>query len=70
MAEAKDRADWARTFALIGQTYNLNRPPKTKPLPVFEFFPWGLEDEKPKPRKLTPQERQRMRELLGPKDEH
>lgn len=68
MAEAKDRYEWNRTFALLAQTYNLNRGPKTKALPVMQFFPWPTEQEKPKPRKLTPEERHGMRELLPPKD--
>lgn len=68
MAEAKDRYEWNRTFALLAQTYNLNRGPKTKALSVMEFFPWLTDQEKQKPRSLTPEERQRMRELLPPQD--
>ncbi len=67
MAEAADRAAWSRTFAVIAQMLNENRSEKSKPINVMEFFPWEINDPQPKPRKLTSQERQRMRELLPKK---
>ncbi len=51
MAEARDRADWNRTFAILAQIYNANRDPdKSTPSDPMQFFPW----EKPKPARALP----------------
>jgi len=41
MAEARDRAAWNRTRAVLAQLYNVNRDPKKgKPIDPEQFFPW------------------------------
>lgn len=41
MAEAKDRAAWNRTFAVLAQICNANRDPKKgKSIDPMQFFPW------------------------------
>jgi len=61
MAEAKDRAAWNRTFAVLAQLFNANRDPeKTKPIDPMQFFPW---DRSPKEQASppTPEDRQMLR---------
>lgn len=52
MAEARDRARWNRTFALLAQLYNANRNPKrTRPIDPLQFFPWDkhVQEQAPPP---------------------
>ncbi len=51
MAEARDRAEWNHTFAVLTQISNANRDPKeSEPQDPMQFFPWG----KPKRAKALP----------------
>ena len=50
MAEARDRAGWNRTFALLDQLFNANRDPKTtRPVDPLQFFPWDKRAQEPAP---------------------
>ena len=50
MTEAKDRAAWNRTFAVVAQLANVNRDPKkTKAIDIMRFFPWSLPAPKAAP---------------------
>ncbi len=50
MAEARDRAAWNRTLAVLAQMYNANRGKNDQPEDPMQFFPWH-EGTK---RKVTP----------------
>jgi len=51
MAEARDRAAWNRTFAVLAQLFNANRDPKkAQPIEPMQFFPWDTA----KPRQAPP----------------
>ena len=42
MAEARDRASWNRTFAVLAQLHNANRDPKkTEAIDPMQYFPWS-----------------------------
>jgi len=61
MAEARDRACWNRTFAVLAQLYNANRDPKhSQAIDPVQYFPWdqGQQKQAPPP---TPEERQMLR---------
>lgn len=50
MTEAKDRAAWNRTFAVVAQLSNVNRDPqKTTAIDIMRFFPWSLDVPKAAP---------------------
>ena len=50
MAEAKDRAGWNRTMALLAGLFNVNRDPKkTRPIDPMQFFPWHERQEEQAP---------------------
>ncbi len=67
MAEAKDRAAWNRTFAMLAGLYNPNRAKGAKPIDPMQFFPWA--DLKSKPLAgPTEAERQVLREAFPKKD--
>ena len=41
MAEARDRAAWNRSLALLAALFNVHRDPaRTKPIDPMQFFPW------------------------------
>ena len=40
MAETADRAEWARTSAVLAQIYNANREEKDRPIDPMSFCPW------------------------------
>jgi len=67
MAEAKDRAAWNRTFAVLAQIHNANRDPKkTEPIDPMQFFPWdkARNQQAPPP---TAEDRQMLRRAIGRK---
>lgn len=61
MAEAKDRAAWNRTFAVLAQIYNANRDPKkTDSIDPMQFFPWDRQ-QKEQALPPTPEDREMLR---------
>ena len=61
MAEARDRAAWNRTFAVLAQLCNANRnPDHGQAIDPVQFFPWdqGQQKQAPPP---TPEEREMLR---------
>lgn len=41
MARAADQARWLRTFALLAQVYNANRPEGADAIEPLAFYMWG-----------------------------
>lgn len=41
MAEGRQRDDWNHTAELLAMTFNMNRAPKTKPIPAWKLHPFG-----------------------------
>jgi hypothetical protein len=41
MADGRLRAEWSQTSEVLAMLYNVNRPPKTKPIPAWKFSPFG-----------------------------
>ena len=61
MAEACDRAEWNRTFAVMAQMYNANRDPKTtQPVDPMRYYPWDRAADLPAPPPAAA-ERERLR---------
>ena len=68
MAEARDRAAWNRTCALLAQLYNANRAEGSQPIDPMQFFPWHDEsDEAPAP-PPTPEQERMLERMFGGKD--
>lgn len=64
MAEAKDRAAWNRTFALMAQLHNAFRDPKkTDPMDPMQFFPWQRAENQQAP-PPTAEEREMLRQAF------
>jgi len=61
MAEAKDRASWNHTFAVLAQLYNAFRDAeKGEGIDPLLFFPWERPKQEPAP-PPTPEEREMLR---------
>jgi hypothetical protein len=47
--EIADHLAWNRTFALLAQIYNANRPARSSPIDVMKFYPYKFRHAKPLP---------------------
>jgi len=66
MAEARDRAAWNRTMAVLAQLYNANRGQDARPIDPMQFFHW----QAPRPKMApppTPEQREWLRANFGKK---
>jgi len=65
MAEARDRAAWNRTRAVLAQLYNVNRDPKRgKPIDPERFFPWDDVAKKPAAPPPTDADRELLKRIF------
>ncbi len=46
MAESKLKIDWLQTSSIVSMLVNVNRDPKTSPLPLDYFSPYKAEAKK------------------------
>lgn len=66
-AEAADRAQWNRTFAILTQIYNANRPAEADPIEPLMFCPWIDTEPRPAP-PPTEADRKILREFFPPRE--
>jgi hypothetical protein len=66
MAEARDKAAWNRTFAVVAQLYNTVRGEKSEAIDPMQFFPWER-PEKVKALPPTPEQEAMLDKMFSPK---
>ena len=66
-AEAADRAHWNRTFSVLTQIYNTNRPTDAEPIPPLDFCPWHDTAEPAQAPPPTEADRRLLREFFPPR---
>ena len=49
MAEGRLRAEWTQTAEVLSMLYNINRAPRSKPIPSWQFSPFGEPVKAPAP---------------------
>ena len=66
MAEARDRAAWNRTLAILAHITNFAVGTDDEPVDPMQFYPWPLPQKEPAP-PPTPEEETLLTQMFSPK---